>query len=134
MKEQLRGTKTRFVMEYRAHKPVDEVIAAGKRAGITLNPSNVYQVRVRARRALSDPARIGPDDAMPTTSPPAVTLGTGVGKTATAIVRPPRAARIEVRDAGSDREFDDLCIELGLVRSTELLAQTRAYVADMIGR
>lgn len=121
MKEQPRGTKTRFVEQYGAHKPVDEVIAAAKRAGIVLTPSNVYQVRVRKPVAIP--------------TPPA---------TVTAATRGPRVlgqSNTNVFDEhrptpgrATEGEFVDLALELGLVRATELLAQTRSLVDNIIGR
>lgn len=128
MKEQPRGTKTRFIVEYGPHKPVDEIIAAGKRAGITLMAANVYQVRGRKGAGMPvPPAEVTTPKVVPVIAGK-TTVVAGQGKTNVF------ARRSERDERDLEDEFTDLVLEMGLVRSTERIEHIRSLADQLVGR
>lgn len=97
-----RGEKTRFVLEHGPKEPVEAIIAAARKAGLRITPQHVYQVRSRLR---IEPASVG-------------------------AMRPAKRPERAVRSA--EQQFQDIALAIGLVRSVELIHQTRSLARGII--
>lgn len=97
-----RGEKTRFVIDFGAEKPIDEIIDAARDVGLELSSQHVYQVRSRLR---TDPASVG-------------TLK--------------RSARRSEAERSAEQRFQDIALTIGFRKAAELLEQTRELVRGIV--
>ena len=105
-----RGAKARFVRAQPATMKANDVVAAAKKAGLTLTASYVYEVRSGAKKA-GKGAKKAP---------------VPKGSTRTGGEKPSASS------SGSEREFRKLVVALGVERASELLADVKRRLEQVI--